>query len=123
METIDRRGRGERADAIETDARPLEAAFFQHPARSRVAHACAARHRVVAEIAKGVIDHGAHGFGGVALAPEWNAEPIADLRRFLAEARDPATADAVPPRVAIKNTISPSDAFAAVMKLCASASP
>ena len=63
-ETIDRRGRGERADAIEADARPLEAAFFQHPARSRVAHPRAARQHVVTEIAKGVIDHGAHGFGG-----------------------------------------------------------
>ena len=39
----------------------------------------AACHHVVAEIAKGVIDHRAHGFGGVALAPEWNTEPIADL--------------------------------------------
>src|SRR5215467_844068 len=92
-ETIDRRGRGERADAVETDARPLEAAFFQHTARSRVAYPRAARHHVVAEIAKSVIDHGARGFGGVALAPEWNAEPIADLGRFLAEAGDPASAD------------------------------
>src|SRR5262249_20088502 len=92
-ETIDRRGRGERADAIETDARPLETAFFQDPARSRVAHPRAARHHVVTEVVKGVIDHGARGFGGVAPAPEWNAEPIADLGWFLAELGDPASAD------------------------------
>src|SRR5262245_51940258 len=85
-ETIDRRGQVERADPIETHARPLEAAFLQHPARSRVAPPRAARQRVAAEIANGVIDHGAHGFGAVALAPEWNAEPIAELRRSLAEA-------------------------------------
>src|SRR5262249_37356957 len=51
-ETIDRRGRGERADAI-ADARPLETAFFQDPARSRVAPPRAARHHVVTEVVKG----------------------------------------------------------------------
>src|SRR5262249_57707597 len=86
-------GGGDGGDAIEADARPLESAFFQHAARRRVAHTRAARHHVVTEVLKGVIDHRAHGFGGVALAPEWNAEPIADLGWFLAELGDPPTPD------------------------------
>src|SRR5262249_57437765 len=53
----------------------------------------APRHHVVTEVIKGVIEQHAHGFGGVALAPEWNAEPIADLGGLLAELGDPASAD------------------------------
>src|SRR5262249_60364868 len=70
-----------------------EPSFSRPRARPGVAPPPAPRQHAVAEIAKGVIDHGAHGFGGVALAPEWHAEPIADLGRFLAEAGDPASAD------------------------------
>src|SRR5262249_56136024 len=87
------RGGGGGGDAIGAAARPLEAAFFQHAARRRFAPPRAARHHVVTEVLKGVIDHRARGFGGVALAPEWNAEPIADLGWFLAELGDPASAD------------------------------
>src|SRR5262249_23956160 len=92
-ETIDRRGRGERAVAKEAAARPREPAFFQARARGGVAPPRAPRHHVVTEVVKGVIDHRARGFGGVAPAPEWNAEPIADLGWFLAELGDPASAD------------------------------
>src|SRR5262249_7848896 len=67
-EWIDGRGGGERADAIEADARPLESAFSQPPARGRIAPPRAARHHVVTEIIKGVIEQRAHGFGGIALA-------------------------------------------------------
>src|SRR2546428_8246410 len=67
--------------------------FPERAARPGFAPAAAARHHVVTEVIKGVIDHRAHGFGGVALAPEWNAEPIADLGWFLAELGDPAGAD------------------------------
>ena len=38
-EAIDRRGAFERADAIEPDPGPLEAAFLQHPARARIGDA------------------------------------------------------------------------------------
>src|SRR5262249_45508631 len=52
-----------------------------------------ARHHVVTEVIKGVIEQRAHGFGSIALAPEWNAEPIADLGGPLAELGYPASAD------------------------------
>src|SRR6266481_7229153 len=77
--SVEWRGRGERADAIELDSRPLESAFLQHSARSRIAHARAGVERLAAEIVERVIDHGACRFGGVAVAPERNGEPITDL--------------------------------------------
>src|SRR5262249_18241165 len=90
----DRPARMRRARGCDRGRRPsLEAAFFQHAARRRGAHPRAARHRVVTRVLKGVIYPRARGFGGVPLPPEWNAEPIADLGWFLAELRDPASAD------------------------------
>src|SRR6266446_7073944 len=80
--SVEWRGRGERADAIELDSRPLESAFLQHSARSRIAHARAGVERLAAEIVERVIDHGACRFGGVAVAPERNGEPITDLGRL-----------------------------------------
>src|SRR5260370_6908918 len=79
--SVEWRGRGERADAIELDSRPLESAFLQHSARSRIAHARAGVERLAAEIVERAIDHGAPRFGGVAFAPEHNAAPLTDLSR------------------------------------------
>src|SRR5262245_23545890 len=92
-EAIDRRGRGQRSDAVEPDAGPLEAALLQHPARGRVAHARAPGEAIVAEVAEGVIDHAARRLGGVAPAPERDAEPIADLGFFAVTSGDPAGAE------------------------------
>src|SRR5690349_13477613 len=49
-EFVDRRGGPDRLDAIESDARPLEAALLQDPARRRIGDARAGRERVVAEL-------------------------------------------------------------------------
>src|SRR5882724_920123 len=92
-EAVAWRRRGERADAIEPDAGPLETAFLQHPARRRIAHPRPRQQRVVAEIAEGMVDQGAGGLGGVALAPERNAEPIPDLGGLAVELGGPAAAD------------------------------
>jgi hypothetical protein len=55
-EAVDRGRRGERADAVEADARPLETAFLQHAARGGIAHPRPADEHVVAKIAEGMID-------------------------------------------------------------------
>src|SRR5437016_14311278 len=89
-EAVDRGRRIERADAIEADAGPLEAAFFQHAARGRIAHPRAGDERVTAEVGERVIDHGAGGFGGVAIAPIAHTQPIAELGRLSGPARHPA---------------------------------
>src|SRR5205823_11607263 len=78
-EAIDRGGRGDRADAVEPDAGPLEAALLQDAARGRVAHARAGDQDVTAEVAEGMVDQCARRFGGIAVPPERDAEPIADL--------------------------------------------
>ena len=44
------------------------------------------------EIAEGVVDQGAHGFGSVAATPERHAEPVADLGPVFAQL-DAAHAD------------------------------
>src|SRR4029077_16166210 len=90
--TVDRRRRFYAADAVETDAGPLKAALLQHPPRGRIADAGASLQRRMAEIAKGVIDHRAHRFRGIAAAPMGGAKPIADLGNALARL-DAAGAD------------------------------
>src|SRR4029077_6641766 len=50
-EAVDRRRRGERADAVETAPGPFETAFLQHAARGGIAHPRPADEHVVAEIA------------------------------------------------------------------------
>src|SRR5215475_13014164 len=80
-ETVEGRGRGERSDAIEADPRPVKAALLEHSARGSVGHSRPGVEHLVAEMLEGVIDHRARGFGGVAHAPKWNGEPIADLGR------------------------------------------
>src|SRR5207237_2231473 len=92
-EAVDRRRRIERADAVEADAGPLEAAFFEHAARGRIAHARPGNERVVAEVGEGMVDHGARGFGGIAVAPVGHAEHIAELGRLPVAPRDPAGAE------------------------------
>src|SRR5262245_56996198 len=94
-EAIDRRGRGERPDAVEADPGPLEAALLKHPSRGRVAHARTAGEAIAAEVAEGMINHAARRLGGVAPAPERNAEPIADLGLFAVTPGDPAGAEHV----------------------------
>ena len=66
--------------AIELNAAPLEAAFLQHAARRRIADPRAGTQRGVVLASEGVIDQRAHRFGGVAVAPERRADPVADLR-------------------------------------------
>src|SRR5262249_8624739 len=92
-EAVDRRRGGERAEAIEADAGPLEAALLQHPARGRIAHPRAGDEHVAAEIAEGMIDDRARGLGGVALAPVAHAEPIAEFGLGPVALVDPAGAD------------------------------
>src|SRR5712691_6817897 len=92
-EAVARRRRSQRADAVEPDPRPLEPALLQHPARGRVAHARARDQRVVPEVDEGVVDQRARGLGGVAVAPERDAKPIADLRCRAVELGDPAAAE------------------------------
>ena len=48
---------------------------------------------LVPELGEGEIDHGAHGFGAIALAPVFDAEPVADIRRGLVLHGDAAGAD------------------------------
>ena len=92
---------------VSADAGPLEAAFLQHPARGRVGHARAGLQRLVAEIAEGMVDHGARRFGGVALAPIRHAEPVADLRVHLIALAMPQPPTIVPSGSVIRNAASP----------------
>src|SRR5262245_31215139 len=92
-EAIDRRRRGQRSDAVEPDPGPLEAALLQHAAGGRVAHPRAAGEAIVAEVAEGIIDHAARRLGGVAPAPEHDAEPITDLGLFAVTLGEPAGAE------------------------------
>src|SRR5262245_1565582 len=92
-EAVARRRGGEGADPQKAHAGPLETAFLQHPARRRIAHPRACQQRVIAELAEGMVDQDASRLGGVASAPERNAEPIADLRRVAVELGDAAGAD------------------------------
>src|SRR5262245_43992430 len=91
-EAIDRCGRGQRTDPVEPNPGPLEAALLQHPARGRIAHARAASQAIAAEVAEGMIDHAARRLGGVAPAPERDAQPVTDLGLFAVAPGDPAGA-------------------------------
>src|ERR1700682_5640805 len=91
-EAVDWRRRVDGADAIESDAGPLEAAFLQHPARRRVGDACACLQRLVAQVGEGIVDHRMQRLGGVAFAPMIDAQPVAELRRLLLQ-DDAASAD------------------------------
>src|SRR4029079_1827901 len=48
---------------------------------------------VAVEVGEGVVDDRTHGLGGVALAPVFDAEPIADLWRVAVDLREAASAD------------------------------
>src|SRR5262249_39671182 len=100
-EAVDRRRALERADAVEPDPGPLEAAFLQHPPRGRVGDARAGLQRLELEILERVLDQRAHRLGGVAATPIGYAEPDAELRRGAGGARplaqlEPAGADQRP---------------------------
>src|SRR5215831_4183280 len=88
--SIERRGRGERTDAMELDSRPFEPAFLQHSSRGRVAHARPGVQRLVAEIVEGVTNDGTRRFGGIAIAPECKGEPITELGRLCRALGKPA---------------------------------
>src|SRR5882724_5559334 len=81
-EAVDRRRGGDRVDAQQHHAVPLEAALFQDTARGRVRHPCARFEPLEAEILEGVVDQGARRLGGIAVAPIRYAQPVADLGRF-----------------------------------------
>src|SRR5436190_8314281 len=55
-EPVDRRRALERADPIDPDPRPLESAFLEHAARSRIGHAGAGLERLDLEILERVVD-------------------------------------------------------------------
>src|SRR5262245_2164688 len=92
-EAIDRRRGGDGADASQHYAAPLEAALLEHAARGRVRDACVGLESVETQIAKGVIDQRARGFGGEALAPIGHAQPVADLGGVVPVALEAAAAD------------------------------
>src|SRR5712691_7315344 len=97
-EAVDRRRAFQRADAVEPDPGPLEAAFLQHPPRGRIGDAGTGLQRLELEIGEGVVDQRAHRLGGEAAAPVRHAEPAAELRHQARSARtlaqlEPARAD------------------------------
>src|SRR5229473_896525 len=97
-EAVDRRRAFQRADAVEPDPGPLEAAFLQHPPRGRIGDAGTGLQRLELEIGEGVVDQGARRLGGEAAAPVRHAEPAAELRHQARSARpvaqlEPARAD------------------------------
>src|SRR5690349_2289713 len=75
-EAVDRRGTVDGADAVKSDTAPLEAALLQHAPRRGIADARAGLQLLAAQHAEGVIDHRTRGFGGIAAAPEFGAEPV-----------------------------------------------
>src|SRR3984885_2472576 len=81
-ETIDGGRRSQRFEAVEFDAAPLEAAFFQNVARSRIGDARAGAQVSGIELLKGEIDHGTHGLGGQTLPPMVDPYPVAEFRRL-----------------------------------------
>src|SRR3984893_701116 len=88
-EAIDRGRRSQRLEAVQLDAAPLEAAFLQNVARRRIGDAGAGDQVFRFEFLEKEIDHGARGFGAKALAPIFDAEPIAEFRGVrLPPARD-----------------------------------
>src|SRR5262245_60298962 len=76
---VDRDGAAEREHTPQLHIGPLEAALLQHAARGRIDHAGAGAKLLAAEFLEGVVDHRARCFGRVTLAPERDAEPVADL--------------------------------------------
>src|SRR5712691_6778115 len=97
-EAVDRRRAFQRADAVEPDPGPLEAAFLQHPPRGRIGDAGTGLQRLELEIGEGVVDQRARRLGGEAAAPVRHAEPAAELRHQARSARpvarlEPARAD------------------------------
>src|SRR5882724_11660174 len=80
-EAIDR-GRGsQRLEAMQFDAAPLEAAFFQDVARSRIGDPRAGDQLFDIELLEGEIDHRARRLSGKTPAPMLDAQPVAEFRR------------------------------------------
>src|SRR5262245_38150964 len=89
-EAVDRDRARQGADAAQAGAGPLEAALLEDAARARIGDARARRQRLVVEVGEGIVDDGAHCLGGVALAPMWDAEPVAELGRLPLDEREAA---------------------------------
>src|SRR5262249_40275281 len=83
----------DRTNAVQSDTAPLEAALLQHAPRCGIADARTGLQLLAAEHAEGMIDHGTCGLGGVATAPEFGAEPVADLSTLSVARLDAAGAD------------------------------
>src|SRR5215813_2026844 len=81
-EAIDRCRGGDRVDAQQRHAAPLEATLFKHATRSRVRYPRASVEPLEAELLEGVVDDGARRLGGVAVAPIGCAQPVTDLGRL-----------------------------------------
>src|SRR6202044_3518099 len=79
-ETVDRRRRSQRFEAMQFDAAPLEAALFQNVARRRIGDPRAGNYMVDIEFFEGEVDHGPCGFSAEALAPMVHTQPIAEFR-------------------------------------------
>src|SRR5215471_13943254 len=77
---VDRNRGGDRADAAQTDAGPLETTFLQYAARGWVADARTRGEDLVTEVAECVIDQATRSLRRIAKAPERPADPIAQLR-------------------------------------------
>src|SRR4051812_38742479 len=80
-EAVDRRRRSESLEAMQFDAAPLEAAFLQNVARSRIGDSRARGQVLDIEFLEGEIDHRSRRFGAKTLAPILDAQPVAEFRR------------------------------------------
>src|SRR5690349_6023258 len=83
-EFVDRGGAAERLEAVQFDAAPLEAALLQYVARGRVGHAGACEQMLAGKLLEEIVDHRARSFSAETLAPMFDAQPVAELGRFVA---------------------------------------
>ena len=101
--TVDRRGGIDGPNPAKPDTGPLETALLKHAARRRVADAGSGLQQLMAQLAEGVVNHGANCLGRVAASPKGNAEPITELGAVRGSSPDiPINA----PSSSIANTVS-----------------
>src|SRR5260221_13760316 len=79
-EAIDRRRRSQRLEAMQLDAAPLEAAFFQDVARGGVSDPRARDQVLDIEFLEREVDHRARRLGAKTLTPLLEAEPVTEFR-------------------------------------------
>jgi hypothetical protein len=75
---------------LEARARKGEAAFLQHPPRTRVDHPGGGGQFPVGRIGEEGVEHRARGLRGVTMAPMRDAEPVAQARRAVPRIRPDA---------------------------------